>query len=447
MVFAILAAWKMGRPLHALGCWSIAFIVMLLWNPAVLLDPGAQLSFGVVLGLILLSRPIQRLLVRPVSPDPFLPAKLLTRGQRREEVFWIWATSLLSATIAATLVSEPITAVDFHQVTPVSVFANMVVVPAAGLITVVGTLAVAFSPIFPLWTALLNNANWLFARALIAFVGFLAHEPGASLNVADLRALATPPPSLLVFPAQDSACLLVRTGRETWLFNTGREGPARSATCRVLQFYGINRLDGLVLAQLSAADNAGADVLIRDYHPRRVVIPVLRTRSPLEKAMPAALALADHPAEAWQRGQCLALSGGLTVEVLEPSGDSRTSHAEDRALILLFRASDQTLLWAGKIGPELQWQLVADYPGLRADLLVLSPDSAPSPEWLRALQIRDWLQIPPRDKRVNITTRALEPIPTWIAWPLDETGAVSVQFRPAERKIVFRPWVALPGGT
>jgi hypothetical protein len=281
---------------------------------------------------------------------------------------------------------------------------------------------------------------------LIAFVGFLAHEPGASLNVPDIRALANPPPSLLVFPAQDTACLLVRTGNESWLFNTGREGPARSATSRVLQFYGINRLDGLVLAQVSAADNGGADILIRDYHPRRVIIPVLRTRSPLERAMPATLALADHPAEAWQRGADLDLPGGIRVEALEPADDSVAAHAEDRALILLFHVADQTLLWAGKISPDLQWQLLADRPGLHADILVLSPDSVPSPEWLRAIQVRDWVQIPRRDPRVNLTTSAVEPIPTWIAWPLDETGAISLQFRPARGEIVFRPWVALPGG-
>ena len=58
MALAVLAAWRLGRPLNALGCWSIAFLAMLIWDPRILLDPGAQLSFGVVLGLILLSPPI-----------------------------------------------------------------------------------------------------------------------------------------------------------------------------------------------------------------------------------------------------------------------------------------------------------------------------------------------------------------------------------------------------
>lgn len=33
MALAILLAWRMGRPLNALGCWSIAFLAMLVWSP------------------------------------------------------------------------------------------------------------------------------------------------------------------------------------------------------------------------------------------------------------------------------------------------------------------------------------------------------------------------------------------------------------------------------
>ena len=377
MVMAVLAAWGLGRPLNALGCWSLALIAMLLWNPAILLDPGGQLSFGVVLGLILLGPPIQRRLVLPVSRDPFLPHDLLTPGQRREETFWRYATALVAATIAATLVSEPITAIDFHQVTPISVLANLIVVPAAGLITVVGTLGVTFSLVSTLWAALLNNANWLFARLLILLVGFLAHEPGASLNVPDIRALASPPPSFLVAPVQDSACLLLRAGGQTWLFNTGREAPARSVTSHLLQFYGINRLDGLVLAQISEADNGGAAIIVRNFHPRRLVLPTLPTRSPIEKAMPATLALASSLPERWQPGQVVNLAGGITVEILGSASGAAETHAEDRGLVLLFHAGGQTLLWAGKISSTFQQELLAGNPNLRADILVLSPDSVP----------------------------------------------------------------------
>jgi competence protein ComEC len=448
MIMAVLLAWRLGRPMHALGCWSLALLAMLIWNPAILLDPGAQLSFGVVLGLILIGPPLKRLLQRPFVHDPFLPYDLLSRGQKREDAFWRTASAVLGATIAATLVSEPITAVDFHQVTPISVLANLVVVPTAGLITVVGTLGVTASLFSTTWAMLLNNANWLFARLLIAFVGFLAHEPGASLNVPDVRAIGSPLPSFVVAPLQDSACLLVRTPGGAWLFNTGREIPARATTTHLLQFYGINRLDALVLMQMSTSDNGGAAQIVRDFHPRRLVVPLLRTRSPMEKAMPAVVTLAGQPAETWQRGERFSLAPEVSVEVLNPEAEGVSTQGEDRALVLLFHAGDQSLLWAGKISAELQQELLTAYPGLRADILVAGQEAPPSAEWLRALQVRYWLQIPRGDRQLNAPTEALDANGPCQSWPLDQTGAVILHFAKAQgphpATIALQPWVALP---
>ena len=448
MVMAILAAWRLGRPLNALGCWSLALLAMMIWNPAILIDPGAQLSFGVVLGLILLSPPIARWLHVPFAADPFLPAELLTPAQKWEETFWRRAGQVLAATIAATLVSEPITAIDFHQVTPISVFANLVVVPTAGLITTVGTLAVLSSLLSTTWAALLNNANWLFAKLLIAFVGFLAHEPGASLNVPDLRTLNTSLPEFVVAPLQDSACLLVRLPGQAWLINTGRLTPGPGTAAHLLQYYGINRLEGLVLAQVSVADNGGAEAILRDFQPRRLVVPVLHSRSPLEKTLPEIVALTKRPPETWQAGQTVALGAGISVEVLSPAADDAQAHGEDRGLVLLFHAGDETLLWAGKISETLQDQLLVDHPGLRADVLVLDPGSAPSAAWLEALQVRHWLQLPHYNRGLNVTTEEPVSETSCQLWPLEQTGAVEMRFMPGSnlREIVFRPWVALPVG-
>jgi ComEC/Rec2-related protein len=446
MALAVLLAWRIGRPLGALACWSLTFLAMLVWHPATLLDPGAQLSFGVVLGLILLGPPLFRPLSNYFRPDPFLPRDLVPLWARREEWFWQRLSLLLAASVAAALVSEPITAVAFHQITPISVFANLVVVPAAGLITVVGTIALFVSALSPWLAGLLNNANWLFARLLILFVHWLAHEPGASINVADLR--AAPAPALLVAPVQDTGCLLVRLpGGGAWLVNAGREAPARFLTSRLLQFEGVNRLDAFVLAQRGVADNGGADVIARDFPPARLILPGSATRSPLEKDLPGVVALAQVKPEGWTDGSAAELAPGWSVEALNPPGGDLRTQAQDRALALLFRADGGTLLWAGKLSPAAQAQLLTAHPGLRADVLVLAADAAPSTAWLAALQVKAWLQLPPRDPRLNTNPVTVLP-PGCTAWPLNQTGAVEIHFQPAHGAapplILLRPWVSGP---
>ena len=446
MALAVLAAWRLGRPLNALGCWSIAFLAMLVWDPRMLLDPGAQLSFGVVLGLILFSPPIYRVIVRGVQHDPLLPKKLLTTAQRREEFFWAYAAGLLSASIAATLVSEPITALDFYQVTPISVVANLLVVPLAGLITVVGTISIVFSLASFSLAGLCNNANWTFAKLMIAIVSFFAHEPGAAINVPDLRALAQPSPFFVAAPLQDSACLLVKNRNHAWLIDTGREVSPPSAPGKLLQFYGINRLDGLILAQPGTPDNGGAALMVRQFHPRRLVVPVLVGRSPLRRTLPALAADAGVPIERWQRGQGFDLGPGLRVEVLGPAPDGAATREDDRSLILLFRTADGgTLLWAGRLDAGGQGELRRAFPALQADVLAWGGDAAPDAAWLRALGTRFWLRLPARQRFLNVPS-ALDLESTSCAlWPLEQTGAVTVRFVGSPSPgVELTPWVETP---
>ena len=63
------------------------------------------------------------------------------------------------------------------------------------------------------------------------------------------------------------------------------------------------------------------------------------------------------------------------------------THADDRGLVLLFHAGGQTILWAGRIGLEIQHELLAAYPDLRADVLVMGTEPPPDAAWLQSLEV------------------------------------------------------------
>ena len=140
------------------------------------------------------------------------------------------------------------------------------------------------------------------------------------------------------------------------------------------------------------------------------------------------ISLAGRPAEEWRQGQTFDLGEGVAVDVLNPRGDSDEGHAPDRALVLLFRTGRMSLLWAGKIGPATQEELMRAYPGLHADVLVMDAASPPSADRLRLLHVRDWLQIPPRDRQLNATAPPETP-EGCENWPLADTGAVLLRFQ------------------
>ena len=437
------SAWRLGRPLNALGCWSLAFLAMLIWNPPVLLDPGAQLSFGIVLGLILIAPPIMRVLHGPFRARSLSAhARCSPTRKNSRQDSGAARVLLAAAAIAATLVCEPITAVDFHQVTPISIFANLIVVPLAGLITMVGTMSVAVSLVSTPLAALLNNANWLLAKILIWFVAFLAHEPGAIDQRAGLRRVASPRPSFVVAPLRDSACLLIRASAgSVAVQHRAANGATPSAVWHLLQFYGINRLDGLVLAQISSPDNSGAEAIVRDFRPRHLVVPVLRTRSPLEKAVPEIAALSGDDPSRGRRARRSTSARAFAWKSCTRAGQSRNARGRPRASSCFFTPGRTRC--SGR---------VASMPRRNATCSRRIRTCAPTcsswaPKRRRTARgsLRSRCATGCKSRHAHRASTSTDPPPvpdSCRVWPLNQTGAVDIHFN--GDKILLRPWVALP---
>src|SRR5207248_8690834 len=65
----------------------------------------------------------------------------------------------------------------FYLVTPVSLFANLVVVPIAYFVLALAMLSLIAAPISSALSILFNNANWLMSRAVLGLVHFFAMLP------------------------------------------------------------------------------------------------------------------------------------------------------------------------------------------------------------------------------------------------------------------------------
>src|SRR4029434_6045463 len=92
-----------------------------------------QLSFFVVLSIALLLPPIERLRQRLLQPDPLLPPELRPRWRRWLDGPVHFLTTSLATSLAACLGSLPLVPSYFHLFTPVSVAANLIIVPLSSL--------------------------------------------------------------------------------------------------------------------------------------------------------------------------------------------------------------------------------------------------------------------------------------------------------------------------
>ena len=155
---------RSGDIYNSLG---LAALLILIAFPTSLLSLSFQLSFGATLSIVGLHGPL---------------VGLFPKTWRREDR-WIgkWMISPLCVSLAAQLGTGPLIAFHFQQFAPISLVANLVVVPLLGLVVGLGLLAVLTGWCLPLAATAFNACNCLVLELLIGTVEGFAAVPGASL--------------------------------------------------------------------------------------------------------------------------------------------------------------------------------------------------------------------------------------------------------------------------
>ncbi len=115
-MFSFVAAGMLAqRKVPVYNSLAASAMLLLLINPAFLFQPGFQLSYFAVIGIVALFTPIQRL----------IPAK----GKILK-----WIRDLIAVSVAAQIATSPISMYYFNQFPNYFILTNIIVVPLAGLI-------------------------------------------------------------------------------------------------------------------------------------------------------------------------------------------------------------------------------------------------------------------------------------------------------------------------
>ena len=158
---AAIVAGLAGRPASRWYALLLAAAITLGLNPRAVQDPGWQLSFAAVVGILGLARRLRDALTARRTPAGLAEA--------------------IAVTAAATLATAPLLSFHFGRVSPVSLPANVLAVPAVALAMWLGMSAAAIGMVLPAGATLVN---WL-ARFPLGYLGWLATAaaglPGAAV--------------------------------------------------------------------------------------------------------------------------------------------------------------------------------------------------------------------------------------------------------------------------
>jgi ComEC/Rec2-related protein len=376
------------RPL-ALNSLGAAAFAILAWDTQQLFSPGFQFSFVLVITIIWLAMKLQRWFAQFSRLDAFLPRELWTWPQRCR----VWTGDRLAAalgvTIAAWLGSLAFTAGYFHLFSPAALFANLIAVPIAFVVLMLGLAALIAAPLWKTGLILCNNANWFFAKLLLKVLHLFALLPGSYMYIETPRRGPAPLCEITAFDLGEGGAAFVRADGRDWLLDAGATSDYDRSVLPYLRSRGVNRLDGLLLTHGDVRHIGGALTAIPDFRPGLIADSVLRDRSPTRRLLHASLVQRGRGKALYERGDFIRLGPQVSLRVLHPSGGMKRSTADDMALVVQLEANGTRVLFMSDSGLVTEQWLIENEPDLRSDLLIKGQharDFSGTPNFLARVQ-------------------------------------------------------------
>jgi len=410
MLSVVIVGWALKRPSDLMNSLFCAALIILLWEPRQLFQAGFQLSFFVVLCMILMLPSCFELFRRLTAPDPLLPRQL-----RRRWPPWLqrparylgdtWMTSFV-----AWIGSIPLVAYYFNIVTPVSTPANLVAVPLCGLVLISNLASLLLVGWFPGAAELFNHAGWFVMECIRITSHWFAAWPKAyfyvpapslltsALYCAVLLALVTGwlfKPALRLWKIGALALATVVWGWALWrevsvtrvtvlpvnggiavycdapgfkadlLVDTGTTNSVQFITKPFLRAQGVNSLAALALTHGDLRHVGGAETAARLFPARQVLASPVRFRSTAYRRTLEHFKRANGLVRAVDRNASI---GPWTV--LHPDKSDRFTKADDAALVLRGTLGGTRVLLLSDLGRAGQDALIERTPDLRAEIVV-----------------------------------------------------------------------------
>jgi competence protein ComEC len=394
----------LGRDSDPLSSLSAGAFILLLFDPRMLFDIGFQLSFAATFAL---------LFVAPLLEDGFLCA--LPKALK----------GVLAISIAPFLVTMPVIAYNFSQVSLVSVIANALVILWIELLVVIGFAALTLGSIFLPASLLFSGALFFLLKALNAIVFFFAALPFSSAlikqptfpmilcyyifiagalvamkNKASFKfdgqkalllslvisvllvwhvALGSTPSlsgrlltATFIDVGQGDAILIEAPSGKKVLIDGGEKYQGKYAVMPLLAKKGINKLDAVVLTHphsdhvgglLEVLKSVKVDLVIDSGqpHPSNLYVAFLKLVD--EKKIKYKVA---------RKGDKLDLSDGIVCCVLSPSTpliSSTQSDLNNNSVVLKVVYNKFSFLLAGDIGFAAEERLTGSGADLKSEVL------------------------------------------------------------------------------
>lgn len=416
MMTLIVWGWMMARPTDVLNSLGLAAVLILSADPQQLFQASFQLSFLVVASLALGVGRVSPWIQDWTAGDPFLPDRLRPWWWHPWQVVARWFLGGLTTSGVAWLGSLALSVHLFHMITPVSLIANLAVVPLSSLALTCQLGSLLTAEWCPWACECFNHSGWLWMNLMIRITHILVKPPGAFFWVPSpgLVCLGLVQLSLFVLVLDrlttslrwKLAAALFAAGilgmgaqwfgtatRTEWvLFQSDRgvaaivDGPGRSADVCIeagtpelvsrsvvpyLHSRGFQSMPRLALLRASAAHCAGAFELAEQMRIPEVWTSTASTRSATFRHVIGELRQ-NHKVRAMERGTTEGRWAVLHPGSPPFTGKKFITTADDTSMVLRWSGAVGSVLVCLGCSPHAQVSLVESGLNLSADVVIAS---------------------------------------------------------------------------
>jgi len=488
------------RSLNLVHLLAISALLMLIYHPLDLYSAGFQLSFGTVLGLMVLTQPTVEWLGGDAQAGMVLPPAT------RRQAAWLWIRQQSRLTIAAALVawlvSLPLVAYHFERLNPWAMVGSIVLAPVVFVALILGLVKVVATLLLPsaagTWAVLcawpMTLMRWMVdalaalpgsdvpftqppvAMLMIYYVLLVAMivwgrrwvrgwQRGRLMPLAAACLLIVCIPMLMGARARPVAGSLRMTvlaigagscnvvelpDKRVILLDAGSlslTDPVGRCIEPFLRHRGIRRIDAIYLSHCNYDHFSAVIDLLDRYDVREVWIsPEFVEHAvgnpPAEKLL-ARLQDLDLPPRLMHAGQMHERSGAR-IEALWPPADATISSSNDASMVLRVRYAGRSILVPGDIQATAQRRLMDSGADLRSDVLIAPHHGsfeAPAGAFLAA--VAPMAVISSNDRTLTVRQKDYAQIVHVPLLRTHEHGSVTIELQP-DGTVVLQPFHGAP---
>jgi competence protein ComEC len=446
MSSVLLGGFFVERKVFALNSLAAAAFLILCWDTNEFFSTGFQLSFAVVGAIVLFADLPFGSLRRLGAPDPFLPRALFRGARRWLHVAFEWLCRGASVSFAAWAGSLLLILWYFYLITPVSLIANLVVVPIAFFVLAIALLSLVSAPLFPWLSIVFNNANWGLARVVLGIVHLFAQLPAGHYYIQHPHWPQSVTATVTVLDVGAGGATHVRTRGRNWLFDCASERDYDRVLRPYLHAAGVNRMAGVLLTHGDSLHIGGASALAEEFPGIQLIDNAAPDRSLVHHWLRQTFQHRKIDMHNAAAGEIFTLSREVRARILHPPAGSANETADDDALVVqLSVASSTKVLFMSDAGHVTESALLAAHDDLHSDIMIKGQHRSgrsASDAFLDAVRpqlivttSRDFPQFEriADDWAAGVRARGIK------LFRQDETGAVELQF--GERDWTARAYI------